>query len=74
MTYADLKPCPLCGGVPWVQLQHGFTEIKCENKGHSVCVNDYSEEGALRRWNDGLIRMKVDVKPCIIIYPQKEGD
>jgi len=68
MNFKDLKPCPVCGGVPWLRIQgqHGqFVEIECKDKKHHVLVNDTSEEKALKSWNDGIIRYRPVIEPVI---------
>lgn len=60
MNYNDLKPCPACGAHPRVQITKGqhwqYVEIECQDDRHTVYVDGESEEQALKKWNDGIIR------------------
>ena len=69
MNYNDLKPCPGCGAHPRVKItkgQHGqYVEIECTDNRHTVYVDGESEEQALKKWNDGIIRYSYVLKAVI---------
>jgi predicted nucleic-acid-binding Zn-ribbon protein len=60
----ELKPCPFCGGKPYITKDEDFFEIGCSNPKYkitSVYVNGKDEKKTTAVWNKRVTeRMKAN--------------